>query len=1099
MRKMFLLMLLAGSSIVASAQTASPAKLSVAQDIQKRGGLRLEQMAQASSLDVSQRFNPSLLTANDQKELQNQAKQKPAALKQPAKTLQRAGEAVDTVAYFTAAQSYYESYSFNAAGGEVITYDLKIAVDGTKVTFANLFALYDPTSYYGTSLDAPVVGTYDPEAKTITIPTKTNFSEATIAGYFYGTYPAVLMCGQINENKQLVPDDELVFTVEGDFDYITTDQAVCAFMYTTGGQSYGIQEAFKKMHIQKPTADAKLVSFGELVNLGQTFPDYEVSSSYKIVNLGQTAAEFATETEADDDAFTVEPITGEVAGQSASTIKVNFLAGEAGDYEGVTTFEWEGDPFMVQYEGTVIPYPDYSPVIKNGDIKLTTDIDYPFVLDTLANGTVVAASATHGYGNTYSTLYANFTVPEGKLGKFSWKGVSNNASYWYYNTGGVLVDDVVYSKFTGVNEDVSDAVEFAPGNHKVAFQYYSGYYSGLEESRIYVYDLDFSCTDLAADAAELKTTSVDLGSFIVEENAPATGTGTITLVNKGANKLTVTNASIDNDVFYISSSVAPVETMQELNLTVSMEAAKAGTYEATATIETNAGTFSVPVKALVRDMPDFQSIVKEGDFTFSTNPSYPFIVEDGVAYNATAGELDYQYTTAYFQANFTVPDGKLGILSWDGDIDSAEPADPQNWYSNDYGRINIQHPMTGGQHDVVGGKHSASSDYVFASDEYWADYLYCIPGDHYVQFNYIQIGDTLCGGADRMNIKNLSLHLIDYDEYQAELQTPSVTFDSTYVGYNRYTTATVTLKNLGSKYLKVLDIPHAGAFYGIIPTDSAAFSKNLTVTLWFYPSAPGAYKDSLTIKTNAGDFKVACEGFARDDDGILLVGDFEDDAAGWSTYDADKDGESWNLGSNYFGGDYPEYCHSGIQCLASVSYSYYDGDITPNNWTFSPAVTIPEEGAWLEWFAAEQSKKRAGDHYSVYVATAEEIADPDNLDNLTPIFSETLDSTTVDNWAHHTFNLEDYAGMTVYLCFRHHDCTGNYLMRLDDVFVYTNEKWSAITGIHSATDENAGKRVMRQEYYSVSGERLSAPAKGINIVRTIYDDGTCKSSKVLRK
>ena len=339
---------------------------------------------------------------------------------------------------------------------------------------------------------------------------------------------------------------------------------------------------------------------------------------------------------------------------------------------------------------------------------------------------------------------------------------------------------------------------------------------------------------------------------------------------------------------------------------------------------------------------------------------------------------------------------------------------------------------------------------------------------------------------------------MDFKENNAELVDTEAKFDSTFVGYNRYTTATVQLKNLGSEPLKVLDIPQAGAFYGIIPTDQAQFGNTLNVTLWFYPTAPGEYKDNLTIKTSAGDFTVACEGFAKDDDGYLLVGDFEDDAYGWSIYDADKDGESWNLGYNLFGGDFPEYCHSGKQLLGSASYSFNNGDITPDNWTISPLVSVPEEGAMLTWYAAAQSKKRPAEHYSVYVATEEMIENPENLNSLEPVFSETLDENKVDEWSYQTIDLKPYAGEDVCILFRHHDCTGQWLLKLDDVFVWTMDKWGNTTGVKTAiTDGNA--KISSQELFDVAGRRITTPQKGVNIIRTTYADGTVKTTKFIKK
>ncbi len=1112
MRNLFFLSLLLGGSMMATAQTSTATQKVISAETLKAKAQKVEMPKTFNPLSLQRQFDPSLLQELVKK---NQSSGKPvessrlqAANARTGKQLNRVGEAVDTVSYFTVAQSYYSSRSFISDGGDVLPYNIGVAIDGTKVTFTNFFNLYDPTSW-SPAHDRAFSGTYDAEKKTITVPTKSSFAEATICGDFWTTYPAVLMCGTIDDKGTLAPDNELVFKVEGDFDRITTDQAVCAIMYSPdGSQSYGVQEAFKRIYIQKPSAGAKLVALTGMVNLGSTFPNYPVSKTFAIANLGNDATDFAIDTESDDEAFTVNPVSGSLAGQSVQKFNVEFKGATKGDYEGISTIEWEGEdaePLMVQLGGTVIGYPDYSGAVKGGDITLTTDIDYPFVVDTLDNGTIVAASDTKGYGGASSKLYAKFTVPEGKLGTFSWKGVSNNSNYYYYNAGGVFIDDnaTSYSAFTGANEDMSGKVEFAPGEHVVRFQYDGYYYTGDPNNRLYVYDLNLDLADLADDAAELKTPTVDLGQFIAEPGIPATGSGEITFVNKGKNPLKATKVTISGDqVFSVSPDNSGVSTMSTLSLPVSMSATEAGEYAAIASVETNAGTYDITLKALVRDMPDFQSFVEEGDFTFTTDPSHPFLVENGVAYNSTAQMPDNEYNTAWVQASFTVPEGKIGILSWDGDFDGMEPTETDNWYTTDYGTIEIKHPMTTGSKSVCGRNADAGSNAMFASDEFWSSYLQCIPGEHYIKFMYTHNGDSLFDGKDRMEIRNLKLHIMDFEEHNAELATTSVKFDSTFVGYNRYTTATVTLNNLGSKPLKVTDISQAGSFYGIVPTDSAQFSKSLDVTLWFYPTAPGEYQDSITIKTNAGDFKVACEGVAKSSDDYILVGDFEDEAYGWSTYDADKDGEGWNLGYNMFGGEFPEYCHSGKECLASASYSYYNGDITPNNYTFSPLIEVPAEGAVLSWYAAEQSKRRAGDHYSVYIASEEEVADPDKLDNLTELFSETLDSTKVDTWSFNHIDLTPYAGKTIVAVFRHHDCTGNWLMKLDDVFVWKKEAWdNAQTGIDRVTTTNAanGKQVVRQETYDLTGKLLTKPNKGISIVRTVYADGTCTTTKVMRK
>ncbi len=79
---------------------------------------------------------------------------------------------VDTVSYFAVAQSFHNGYTFNYEGGDIFTYNVGLALDGTKATFSNLFDMLAASagSYYQ-SYDYPVDGVYDADAKTITIAT----------------------------------------------------------------------------------------------------------------------------------------------------------------------------------------------------------------------------------------------------------------------------------------------------------------------------------------------------------------------------------------------------------------------------------------------------------------------------------------------------------------------------------------------------------------------------------------------------------------------------------------------------------------------------------------------------------------------------------------------------------------------------------------------------------------------------------------------------------------------------------------------------------------------------------------------------------------
>lgn len=1014
------------------------------------------------------------------------------------KSLRRAdGQTVDTVQYFAATQTYLKNYVFNYNGGDIKTYNVGIAVDGTKVTFKNMFNLYDPTITWYTNTEYDIEGTYDPTAKTITVPTSSTFANATVVGEIGGYYTAILVSGTVDENGKMAPDANLVFNVIGDFEAITTDQSIAVAEYTKdGSQSYGMYKTYRKFYAALPTSSAKLITFNNNFEFGETFPNTPVTQVATLINMGTTDADYAISLESDDESFTSTPVGGTVAGLGTSEVTYTFSAANVGEYEGIATIDYESDgdaePILMQMSGTVKAFPDYSGAVKSGDFDISTNIEYPFEMVTLSDGTQVAQSGTHSAGGASSKLTVAFTVPEGNIGKFSWKGKSFNTGYWYSNAAGYFIDDSGTSEvaWTDAETDISRTLEFAPGKHSVRFQY-DGYYVGTEEDRMYVYGLCLENTPAESDAAEVKSSSIDFGSFIVENNTQE-GTATIDIVNRGTNPLQVTYVESDNEAFTLTKPTTTVGLLETLNVPVTFRTDKAGEYTGKLTVETTGGTFEVTAKATVRERPDFASIVTEGAdlMTFSTDPANPFVVEDGVAYNASSMQPDYTANTAWFQVDFNIPSGKVGYISWDGHS-YGKPGAYYD-YASDYSIFDVQHPMTSGYLQAWGDT-DACSDSVFA-DESWKPLLTCVPGAHHVKFGYYQCGDSVGYGKDRLEVSNLKLHLIDFNEYGAELLDTSAEFDSVYVGPQRYSTAKVTLHNTGSKALQVTEVTGDAPFYGIVPTDSAQFDKDMEVELWFYPSEPGTFTGNVTIKTNAGDYVVSCTGTAKSSEGILLNGDIEDQGYNWSAYDMDGDGENWNLGYNLFGGYYPEWCHGGNDCMGSASYSWYNGDIQPDNWLFSPTVTIPDEGATLRWYAATHNTKKPKEHYSVYVEESDAYADASNLKTLTPVFSETLDTVAARTWQEHTIDLKPYAGKTIAVAFRHHDCKGQYVLKLDDIMVYTNDYSAAIN-----STPKADAKVTRQEIYNMKGVKTSSLSRGINLIRKYYDDGTVKTTKILRK
>lgn len=1008
----------------------------------------------------------------------------------------------DTVSYFAVAQSYHSNYQFKPEGGDIFGYNIGLCIDGNTATFTNLFNMLASSTEWSKSYDYPVEGVYNAEAGTITIPTTT--AGIPCGSYSSGYYEAMLVAGEVSSNGVMTPAEELVFNLT--YDEAGNVATVTAASSFAARYTYGNIVVYKSFTANIPQEGvSNVMTFTESVDFGEAFVGTANTASFMLINNGGADADFVIELEAEDDAFTCSVDGGTVPALGTLNLDFSFLAEKAGSYEGIVTITYEtgsGEAsLVVDLAGSAIDYPDYSGAVESGDFTFTTIYGLPFEPVTLEDGTQAAMSGCHGqYGSSW--LNMAFTVPEGKIATVAWKGMSYNVSSWYCSAGYFIdtLNGAAYSN-NGDGVDMSGSYEFAPGEHFIRYQYDCNRYTGLEDNRMYVYGITYTESTLNADSAAIITPVVALGNGVLPMGGSVTKNGTIVLKNLGANNLTVTNVTSDNADFTCDlSGLTPVATMQQLNIPVALEAKNDGDHKANITIETNAGTFTAEVTAHIIPMPDFNSLVVEGAeyiTNWSMNEEQPFVIVDGHARNLNAGDNSV-YSTAWFKMDLTIPEGKLAYVSWKG-VCAGRPVVEGSYdhYYSSYLNVEMSHPMVSGTKSYW-ETTDASSD-GFANDEYWADYLACVPGNHYYKWGWYHNGDGSAPEGDFVEIWDIQIHVIDFEEYNVELLTEEANFEPTFVGYNRYTTTTVRLRNIGSAPLQILGYAEGSApFYGIDNTFPTQFNKTVDLTLWFYPTEPGEYNGEITIQTSAGDVVVPCHGVARDAaaEGIILAGDFEDDAYGWSAVDLDQDGETWDLGSNLWG-DRPEYCHGGSQCLASVSLSNWLGAVEPDNWTLSPIISLPEDvTTTLSYYVAAFSPKSWLEHYSLYVVEYSEL---EGLDVATvaaevePIISETMteEAGQMDGWQYREFSLADYAGKDVVLCFRHHDCNGQYLFRLDDVFVTMDQLPVGV----SAISDNAKQQV---EVYAVDGRKLNAATEGLNIVRTRQADGSVKAVKVMK-
>ena len=191
--------------------------------------------------------------------------------------------------------------------------------------------------------------------------------------------------------------------------------------------------------------------------------------------------------------------------------------------------------------------------------------------------------------------------------------------------------------------------------------------------------------------------------------------------------------------------------------------------------------------------------------------------------------------------------------------------------------------------------------------------------------------------------------------------------------------------------------------------------------------------------------------------------DFESDESfeGWLSYDADGDGNGWEIDDyySYNGGTY-----------SLTSRSYYAGALTPDNWLVSPMVNLEGE---LSIFT-ENYLSSYPDKIKVYVCVGE--PDFDNIEECFVPISDFIQPGTV--WEEHTFDLSEYAGAEGCFAIRHYDCYDEYRILVDyislgftpDPVATTPEELSVEPGTNDAsviwTDNDDSNWNLRYRVYT---------------------------------
>lgn len=139
------------------------------------------------------------------------------------------------------------------------------------------------------------------------------------------------------------------------------------------------------------------------------------------------------------------------------------------------------------------------------------------------------------------------------------------------------------------------------------------------------------------------------------------------------------------------------------------------------------------------------------------------------------------------------------------------------------------------------------------------------------------------------------------------------------------------------------------------------------------------------------------------------IQDFSSTPVCWNTIDADGDGYNWSLISG---------------AMHSASYENYVGALTPDNWLITPQFQLTTGVNYeVTWNANPQDTAWAAEHYGIFVSTT--TAD-------TSAFTMIQDWTLTSAGHVPVVDLSSYAGQTIYLAFRHWNCTDMFRVAIDN-------------------------------------------------------------------
>jgi len=234
---------------------------------------------------------------------------------------------------------------------------------------------------------------------------------------------------------------------------------------------------------------------------------------------------------------------------------------------------------------------------------------------------------------------------------------------------------------------------------------------------------------------------------------------------------------------------------------------------------------------------------------------------------------------------------------------------------------------------------------------------------------------------------------------------------------------------------------------------------------------------------------------------VFFSEDFSSGLNSWTNVDDDSDpsipgpnGSDYDLW--YVSSQYASLV-AGSDGAAAISHSNAPNGavwvaMTPNNFLISPLIDLSGASASnLKLKFDAGSGQLAGgheEHYAVYVTTSNI---PASIITSTPIFEETLPTTSASAMESHVIDISSYAGQSVYITIRHYNCTNQFNLLFDNII------------IEQVLDNNASIESLELNRYSLTNTNntldLNITNEGTVAITSItidWNDGASNSSVI---